>query len=399
MRPLGALALTFLSGPILLGACAPRAEEEPTAQELTFDQVVDGYTGFYFDTYPSRATTAGRTDWDSELESFGAHLEQSLWLRAVETFLGQLETHLHSGRLDDEQLLDGALLEREMRSELYEAREQRRFETDPLKWSGIVANATVFLLVRDDRPSPERFRAALQRAHQLPALASQGRDSLAGNEDDIAPEFARIAASQLRRTAEFYRTDFARPAAESFPELSAEMADAGETAAAAIDDFAVFMDDIAQSASGSFRLGDLYAQRFALITGDERPVSEVLAAAEAALVAKREETAGFVREIWSDHFDGASPDDDVVAIRRAFDRIAEDTASSGEAFIQEYRGMVDEVIDFVRERNIVAIPDPLPIVTDSSPAFFLGAGGGWRLSSRSVQSRRRNALLSADAAA
>ena len=45
-------------------------------------------------------------------------------------------------------------------------------------------------------------------------------------------------------------------------------------------------------------------------------------------------------------------------------------------FVLDYRTQVRAVEAFVREKGIVALPDPLTVTIDRSPAFFAGQSVG-----------------------
>ncbi|MGH9465055.1 MAG: DUF885 family protein, partial [Thermoanaerobaculia bacterium] len=63
-------------------------------------------------------------------------------------------------------------------------------------------------------------------------------------------------------------------------------------------------------------------------------------------------------------------------LRQLLQRVAADRATTVEEFIADYRRLVAGALDFVRERGIIDLPDPFPITTDRSPAFFAGQSVG-----------------------
>jgi hypothetical protein len=96
-------------------------------------------------------------------------------------------------RLDAEALL--AQVERELHEQTVLLRPQR----DPLYWSEVIANAAVFLLVRDDLPPTERQQQVRARAGLLPTFTRQCSETLAhAKSDEVAPELCKIGVGQLR---------------------------------------------------------------------------------------------------------------------------------------------------------------------------------------------------------
>jgi len=334
------------------------------------------YLDRYLQVFPTEATAAGLHDFDRQLERLGES-ERRQWVGFNSGIIKGLERQLADPELDPELRLDQELVLRQAKRVIFEHQVLRRPERDPLWWTGRISNATVFLLVRDDIPAAERLESAAVRAALLPRLASEAQAALGATPPtDIAPDLARIAARQVRNSAIFYREGFAGAGGED-TELTARLETAGQVAAASLDELGDFLAALAEKASGSPRLGEHYAESFRLVTGDQRPVDEVLAAAEADLVAKRQEVATYARSVWSEIFPWAeAPEDDVELVRRLFERVEEDRCTSAEEMVIEYRRLIRMAESFARDREIITLPDPFTVVTDQSPSFFVGQAVG-----------------------
>ena len=321
----------------------------------------------YFEMYPTAATQAGFHRRDRELEH-PTPARLHAWIDENGRTLAALRSADRKAFSENDRL-DADALEIQVERELHDLTVRRRPARDPLYWTEIIGNATVFLLVRDDRPLDERLRAASARALLLPRLARDAETALSTTPpSDIAPELCGIAASQARASAQFYR--------EGFPKLVR-----GDTAAlpaaAALERLADFFDRLRAHATGSPRLGAHYAETFRLGTGVAEPVDRVLADAERDLADKRKEAAAFGRSIWKTTFPAEpEPADDRALLRRLFARAAEDHAASVDAFVDQYRSRVLELERFLQERRIVTLPGPLTLWTDRSPSFFVGQSVG-----------------------
>jgi len=362
---------------LTLTACGPRAGA-PVDSDAPAERaraLVDESVEAYFAFRPGRATAEGLHERDAELEDFSPEALEAWLARNHETAEGAAAL-LADDALPAAERLDLELLERQARREIFEHDVLWRHETDPLFWTGTIANATVFLLVRDDRPLDERLRAAAARARAIPRLAGQAERALGAAPDEaVAPEISRIAARQTAASAAFYRQGFAQAAPPGA--LREELAAAGGSAADALDALTAFLETLAERASGDPLLGDLYAESFRLVTGDERPVEEVLAAAEAALEEKRSEAAAYGRSVWAELLPGEkAPAADRALLARLLARAAEDRAGSVEEFVEDYRTLVAEAVDFVGEHEVMTLPDPFTIEVDRSPAYFVGQSVG-----------------------
>jgi len=337
------------------------------------DRIVEAYLDRYFAMFPTRATAAGRDDHDEALEHLSAERREA-WVAYVADTARGLRAALDAPGVDRDARLDAELLLAHLSREHHALAARNRPTRDPLYWSGLIANAIVLQLVRDDVAPAERFRRAWARARQLPRLAGEARDALASAAPaDVAPELCTLAAGQLRAAARFYREGLTAAAPARDAALEAEAAQI----AAAIEALAAFVTELGARATGSARLGDGYAENFRLGTGVDRPVETVLADMEADLEATRREAAVFGRSVWADLMAGAEPPaDDRELLRRLFDRVAADRDTDVDTYIASWRTRARELDAFVRARDIMTLPDPFTLIIDRSPSFFIGQSVG-----------------------
>jgi uncharacterized protein (DUF885 family) len=357
---------------VALAPVSTAAETSPLANP---ERLVDGYIEAYFSVFPSRATAAGRHDRDRDLETLGAS-QRRWWTAHNEAVAEKLGELLAGDDLSEDERLDVELVRRHALRQIHDFKTLRRPERDPLFWTRILGNATVFLLVRDDTPEAEGLAAAAARARKIPRLAREAQTALSATASSrISPELCAIASRQAAASARFYRQGFAGAAAEDNVKQRRRLASAGRKAADALDALAVFLEKLEQRATGSPRLRENYATSFRLATGLEDP-DIVLPRAEAALAAKRTEAAAFARQVWGDYFDERPPFDDVELLRRMFARVAEDRADRVDSFVEQYRSLIRDSIDFVRRHDVITLPEPLTLFTDRSPSFFVGQSVG-----------------------
>jgi uncharacterized protein (DUF885 family) len=339
--------------------------------------VVDDYLHRYFQTFPTRATAEGLHDYDRQLEDLGP-AERQAWISYNHEAEGRVSKRLAAADLDLQDRLDLELLHRQIERQLLDWETFRRPERNPLFWTGILSNATVYLLVRDDLPEDQRLDRAADRAALIPRLALQARQALAaGDPSQIASELAAMASHQAGASAVFYRQGFAAAAPVDAKALREKMAAAGAEAAAALEELAEYLGKLEKEASGSVRLGDRYALRFRAVTGLEEPVSKVLQQAEEDLAAKLRETAAYGRKVWPEIFpDEEAPSQDRALLERLMQRIGEDRADTVDEYVEDWRGLIQGSIDFVRRHDIITLPEPLTLHVGRSPSFFIGQSVG-----------------------
>ncbi|HEV3410585.1 MAG TPA: DUF885 family protein, partial [Chthoniobacterales bacterium] len=333
---------------------------------LDAENLAERYLEEYFRTFPTRATEAGRHDFDLALEDLSPE-RLTKWVKFNRTARAEANDLLQRKDLSLDDRLDAEALLAQVERELHEQSTLHRPQRDPLYWSGIVANATVFLLVRDDLPLEERQKRARARARLLPRLADQARATFEGaKSSEISAELCEIAARQLRASSTFYK--------QGFPEAAGGNA---EDTAEALAKLAEFFEQLARKATGSPRLGSAYAATFRVGTGIDEPVENVLARAVVDLVAKKREAAEYGRQVWPELLpEETPPREDSALLRRLFERVAADRDSNVDEYFATWQAHVREVEAFVREKRIITLPDPLTLIVDRSPAFFVGQSVG-----------------------
>jgi uncharacterized protein (DUF885 family) len=351
----------------LLLAAALSAVPAPPAGSAV---VVDTYIEKYFETFPSRATEAGRHDRDSELEDLTPE-RRAAWIAFNRKTLDDL-SKVSAASEDDRR--DAELLRARVEWELFELAGRRRADRDPLFWTNLAGNATVFLLVRDDRPLPERLAAARARVRRLPRFCRQAREAMASAPpSEVAPDFARIASGQAKASAQFYREGFAT--LFSGAEKEAASREAAE-AAGALEGLGAFLDELSKKATASPRLGAQYRDALRIATGENDP-DAMLARAETDLAAKKAEAATYGRSVWKEIFPGVeAPASDRDVLAKLFARVSADRAKTVEEFVEDYRKQVADVNAFLHAHDVVTLPDPLTLSTDRSPGYFVGQSVG-----------------------
>ncbi|TNF78419.1 MAG: DUF885 domain-containing protein [Acidobacteria bacterium] len=339
--------------------------------------VVDDYLERYFKTFPTRATAEGLHHHDRRLEDLAPEARQE-WIAYNHELEKRVSQELAAADLGFQDRLDLELLHRQIERQLLDWELFRRPERNPLFWTDTLGNATVYLLARDDLPEAERLDRAAERATLIPRLALQARQALAGGDpSQIAPELAAMAARQAGASAVFYRQGFAAAAPEGATELRRKMTTAGLQAAAALEELAEFLGELEKEATGSVHLGENYALRFRTVTGIEQPVSDVLAGAETDLAAKLRETAKYGREVWPQIFpDTEPPAEDRALLERLMKRVGEDRAATVEEYVEDWRGLIRDSIEFVRRHDVITLPEPLTLHVGRSPSFFIGQSVG-----------------------
>lgn len=355
--------LTTLLYPLALLACLPGPVHAG-------DSPGERYIERYLATFPTRATAAGLYRHDARLESLDADT-RGQWIAFNQEIARSLDEYRDGDPRDFE------LLRRQVALELLEWQDEARPQNDPLFWAEPLGQATLYLVLRRDRPARERLALAASRTEAVPALVSQALDALAQAEPArVVPVRAREAAGRLRALAGFYRDGL--PAADGAdPALRERLQAAGAKAADAILKLAARSDALADAGIADFRLGSAYAQRFRLVTGIQTPVRQLLAQAHQDLIHKRAEAAAYGRGVWPQlRSDEPIPLDDDAVLRALFQTIEAAHPVSTAELVAQYRSDADAAFAFAARHQLLNLPEPRTLQVGTAPAWLGGQSVG-----------------------
>lgn len=339
--------------------------------------LASAYLERWAEFHPSQATAAGRTDFDLQLENID---EASIkrWLQFGEAVASGGRSLLGSPGLSLDDRIDLDVLLNAIARERHTLLTRAVQERDPLFWTGIVSNAAIFLLLRDDQPLAVRVAALAARAKAMPRLLAQAEHALAPTpRDRIAPEHVFPAARQAKALARLYRVGLVEFAGAEPDPSRAALAAAGEAAAVALEKFGAFLDQLATEAKGSARLGVDYAETFRLyLHTDEKP-EDLLKKFEGDLVALRREVADYGRQVWPLLCPGAAmPADETKLIGRLFALVEEQHDTEVADYVRYWQDLVPQLEAFTREKGVVTLPEPRTLKIMPAPNFLLGQAFG-----------------------
>lgn len=344
--------------------------------------LAERYLSSWLQLFPTEAAARGDHSKADQLEDLPP-MRLRAWLNYNKSVADEVDKRLADPAIQGEERLDLYVLRDQTEQEILTYDTLKRPQHDPLYWTSLLSQATVFQLVREDRPAAERLEAAARRAEKLQLLTPQVVASLgSGDPDQIPPEHLQEAIELVRPLAEFYRQGFARaadqlPAGPKRTKMAQRLQQSGEKAAAALESLIPFFERLQKVARGNPRLGPFYYPLFRAQTGLSESPKAVAVRAQKALQARRQEAAAHCRAIWPKYLaESPMPTDDKEVLRQCFARIERDQAKSVAEFVDDYRKLVAAAKKFVKEKGFFTLPSKLEIKIDSSPGYLGGAAVG-----------------------
>ena len=367
---------------LLLCACAPSppvatAPTPPPAPPLTPDQQFEALAQRYLREFPEQspanATGLGDHRFDNRLDDVSAAGWQN---RAVfaETYLSALSP-IDTAKLSRANQVDARLLRNDLERDRWRLRTLEEWRWNPLTYTRIAGDALYNLLARDFAPLPERLKNVQARLDELPRFLAQAREVL--DPARVPKVHAETAAKQnqglLSILDEITKQATALPADEQ-DKLKASAA----KARSAINQHQIWLEKkLAPDAKGDFRLGaERYDQKLAFALFSPLSRQEIRVQAEAELANTHRAMYEIAKQVLKGKRaapklpDNPDPDTQRRAIRAALE-LAAAVHPKRDAVLDAARAALVKTTSFVREKNVVTVPDePVEIVT--MPEFQQG---------------------------
>ena len=331
---------------------------------LAASPLVSQFIEQYFAMYPTRATQAGRADFDSKLEDLSPERLQA-WLES----LGALEQELQAAQpANRDDRLDLEVVRHQIAWQRFELQTRNAPGRNPMFWTGIASEAGIYLLLREDQPMPARIQALQARAKLMPRLCAQAEAALRKTPaDQIAPELVAPAARQAKQLAQLYETGLGK--------FSPRLAKSGQGAAKALARLAAFLEKL--PASGSPRLGKDYAEAFRLYLNETETPEQLLPRFQQDLDNLRKETAAYGKQVFRELVPNEPMlADDRSMIRRLFNAIEADRDTDVAEYTRRWQAAVPELAELVRKKQVITLPDPLTLKISPAPAYLSGQAYG-----------------------
>jgi uncharacterized protein (DUF885 family) len=368
---------------VLLGACAsmqptpeppPPPPPPPPTPDQQFEALAKRFVREAPEQSPVGATSLGDHRFDDRLNDVGPAGWQAR-LTFTELYLQALEP-IDRSKLTRANQVDALLLQHDLEYDRWKYQTLQEYRWNPLVYTRIAGDALYNLLARDFAPLPERLRNLGKRLDEMPRFLAQVREVL---EPARVPKVhAETAARQNAGLIAMLDGEIAAqlatlPAAEQ-DALRASIA----KARSAISQHQIWLEKrLTPEAKGDFRLGtELYDQKLAFALFSPMSREEIRSRAESELAATRGAMYEIAREVLKGKRgsprtpENPSAAQQQTAIKAALE-LAYAERPKRDAVLDTARATLADTTRFVREKNLVTVPDePLEII--AMPEFQQG---------------------------
>jgi uncharacterized protein (DUF885 family) len=320
---------------------------------------------------PLEATRLGDHRFDNRLDDLSAAGRKAVADRTRRT-LAELPKAVDYDKLTRDGQIDFEILRHHLTRALWLDENTKPFEEDPRVYNEYISDSVYLLLTQSSLPRDQNVRNAAGRMRHIPAVVKAARAALA----NPPRQFVETAVRQNRGSIAFYEKGVFELAGET-PQLS-ELGPPARDAVAALKDYQKFLeDDLLPRAKGDWRLGkERFARKMELELNAGMTAEQVLRDAEAEADRVEREMYVVARQLWAATFPGkALPPDDPdgrrETVARVLAKLADDHGSP-DNLVRDARGTVERIKQFIRDKDLLRLPDPDRCQVVEMPEFQRG---------------------------
>jgi len=353
---------------------APPPPPPPPTADQQFEALAQRYIKESPEQSPVDATALGDHRFDDRLDDVSAAGWQSK-LTFTEIYLAALEP-LDRSKLSRANQVDALLLIHDLQYDRWKFQTLQDYRWNPLIYTRLAGDGLYNLLAREFAPAPERLKNLGKRLDELPRFLSQVREVL--DPARVPKVFAETAAKQNAGLKSMLDGEIAAQIATLPADQQESLRASLAKARSAVSQHQIWLEKrLTAEAKGEFRLGaELYDQKLSFALFSPLSRQEIRSRAETELAATRSAMYQIATAVLKGK-KGApktpekpTPAQQQQAIRAALELAYADRPQR-DAVLDSARAALVDATKFVREKNIVSVPDePVDIIV--MPEFKQG---------------------------
>ena len=331
----------------------------PDSPDRAFASLADRFLKGYLAHEPVASTEAGEHAHDGRWpdRSDAGEAEARRFYGGLLDELGRIPV----AALDTQGRVDHAMLDNQLRYALFAIDELREAEASPLYYTRLIGDGLDPLVTRSFGTQASRARSLTGRLDGIPAFLANAKKRL-GRPPRLHTETAIV---QNRGLVSLCRGDVLAPYGKlSDTALVSDLAAASERAAKALEDFQSFLEkDLLPRSDGEIRLGRArFEKKLRYYLDDDVDADAIAKGARVLLERTQTEMVETSKELWPTLFPKrklpttTTRVDRKALVREVLAALGDDHPTN-ETIVTEARDLVQKATAFVRERDIVRVPD------------------------------------------
>ena len=339
--------------------------------DANLDTFFKEYLDEHFRQRPLEATQLGDHRFDHLLDDLSRKSRES-WLAHARKTLADLPRRVEYAKLSRSAQVDFEIFRHELIRTIWLTENTHPFEDDPRTYGGYINDSVYSLLTQSTLPKEKNIANCLSRMKRMPFVVAAARETLRNPPRPIL----ETAIRQNRGAISFYEKELFELAGDT-PQLGA-LKEAAAPVTSLLKDYQKFLEgDLLSRATGDWRLGKKkFARKLELVLDAGLTADQVLADAKAEFDRVQRDMYVIARQLWSKYFPKMplAPDDAEgrrATIKKVMDAIGQEHGRP-EDLVQDARATVDRIKTFIREKDMLRLPDPDRCQVIEMPAFKRG---------------------------
>ncbi len=364
-------SICHIASVLLLAASPFSAAAATNTPDAKLESFFRGYLEEHFRQEPLSATGLGDHRFDNLLENpTRAARDRSLGL--VRQTLRNLPKEVDRDALSPDGRIDFDILQHDLQTTIWLSENTRPFEEDPRVYNGYFSDSVYALLTQSTLPRETNIANCIARMQVIPAIVATAKTELRHPPRPILD----TAIRQNRGSIGFYEKDIF-DLTGSTPQLAA-LKSAAATVAAALKDYQAFLEGpLSQRADGDWRLGRrLFNRKLERVLDAGFTADQVLADANAEFTRVNHDLHVISRQLWSHYFPKqALPPDDAEGRHATVAQIIKAVSQEHgrpEDLVTDARATVERIKTFIRDHDILRLPEPDRCQVIEMPEFKRG---------------------------
>ncbi|MCE9531048.1 MAG: DUF885 domain-containing protein [Planctomycetes bacterium] len=350
--------------PFLFVTPLQAATPEDAVLEKFFRQYLDKYAK----THPVEASRLGDYRYADAINDLSPKARADDGSKAA---LEDLVRVIDRGKLSRDGRIDYEILKHHLEYTIWSNENSRPFEEDPRVWNEYLVDSVYLLLTQSTLEKDKVIRQVASRIEAIPRVVLQARESL----KNPMKAHLETAIRQNRGAIAFYEKGIFEITGET-PQLS-PLAKPAKLAVEALQAHQKHLESLLPDAKGEWRIGKAkFAKKLELELDAGISADEALKEAEAEADRVRRDMYVIARQLWSKTIPGQPlPPDDAdgrrETIRRVLIELGKDHGTP-ETLVADTRATIADLKKFIKEKDILRLPDPDRCDINLMPEFQRG---------------------------
>jgi len=306
---------------------------------------------------PLEATRLGDHRYDDQLDDVSAQARAG-WVRRYKKVLADLLGQVEYKKLSRPSQIDFEIFKQWLTAQLWLSENTEPFKNDPRIYNEYISESVFLLLTQSTVAKPTTLKNCAARISRIPAIVAAARANL-GSPPRV---FVETAIKQNQGSIAFYKGGIYQLAGET-PQLS-ELKQPSDKIVPILEEYQKFLqEELLPRAKGEWRIGkEKFARKLDLELDAGLTAEQVLREAEAEFQRVEHEMYVISRQLWSTAYPGkALPPDDVEGRRTAIRLVLAHynrEHGKGEDLVKDARATVEKIKVFIKEKDILRLPEP-----------------------------------------